>query len=361
MPPSMAVEFSAKALKYSDGKSELGSRYLQRTSRVVFPRPLRPRYSLPNVMTRLPLDVMLLILWLLDMKSLANLRGVSYALHEIVDKQSLYWILLMRVPDVMQALADAGPISVFPSAFLYATLKQNKCMLCNAIGTLFFIPRGARMCITCVMRSALCSLMPTSTATTFFGLEPARLATATLVKTFAGRYGEPWRTYTTGHELILVQQALDIGEIAYGSAINFELAADHRYRFKLDTYNRHLARYQQRIANGEYPSHRPNRPVNWRDYLLACRPHLGNMTSICCPVFRDFRTGRRETIRFCLGCVADHAEYANLRGTKPDDYAFQLAQKKNAADLAYDPAKLNYHVEHCIGVHKLAAQNALRG
>lgn len=353
------TQFSEKALAVSDDYLKLEDRVVSRTPRFypVFPMP--PRASMPGQLSLLAVELIVMILENLDLKSIGNVRATSYALYDIAEGLTPYRILTECVPGTLQAIADIGAMEHFSLRHLYSMLCGMDCHLCGALGTLFYIPLGIRCCLFCVQYNPQLNLIPVETAMSLFALCSRDFNPFPTMRTFVGKYGLPYRPYKNTHWLVHVSHAVQAAITRHGNGGKMVMEAEAIHQTKVNAYKH---RYEIWASN-HGPDSRVRRPSFPRPWDAVVETHTPSYNFLCATKFAPFHnltTRARLDYRFCQGCAVELSKVFNAGMPYPPNYRDVVAAWRMAAMWPYGPQTLNEHVENCPGVADLIRRRGLQ-
>lgn len=109
-----------------------------------------------------PLEIVHSVLRLLDLKSLTNLRAVSWHARATVDSLPPYMAVVSHCPDALRALLSTCMADHFTAENVFDALRSQSCC-CGDFGPYLDLFTALRRCLPCVIRSPdLLSVKPSS-------------------------------------------------------------------------------------------------------------------------------------------------------------------------------------------------------
>ena len=156
----------------------------------------------------LPLEITYLILSLLDLRSLTDLRAISWGSRALVDSLPQYKAIIQHVPQALRAFLSTNMAIHYTVLDLFEALCTQPCFCCGQFAPLLDLFTCHRYCLTCVIDSDDLLSMPVSTAKRDFHLNLKTIRALPLCLSLPGQYTESERTYQKRITLGRVQSIL---------------------------------------------------------------------------------------------------------------------------------------------------------
>ncbi|EGD89678.1 hypothetical protein H112_03310 [Trichophyton rubrum D6] len=113
------------------------------------PEPRPDKLSI-GTLDRLPVELLHEILYMLDLKSLSDLRHVSRGGNVAVNALPLYHAIVTHVPYTLDVIRRTGLQSEYTVQRLYKILRTRDCPECGEFGGYIFLLTGERCCSACL-------------------------------------------------------------------------------------------------------------------------------------------------------------------------------------------------------------------
>lgn len=137
---------------------------------------------------QLPLELLLLISQMLDMRSLSRFSQVSLRGHAVVQSSAAYRELLSYAPEAMSALSQTRLLRYHSASMLQASLHSEKCVSCGRFGVYLFLPTCERCCYECLERNQSLWVIPIAEAGKCFKLSARQMEQLPFILKVFGHY-----------------------------------------------------------------------------------------------------------------------------------------------------------------------------
>lgn len=185
------------------------------------------RPSSMGQLDKLPVELLLATLDLLDFQSLSRLSRVSLHARSTVHSLPAWRDLMDHAPQALKALGLTQLLSLHSVASLRTALRSELCASCPEFGAYLFLPTCSRCCWECSFHNAALRVVPPTRAGRIFGLSEEHLGELPVMVTIPGIYGRYGRydderltTETLSHEVVSVKAAKELGLAVHGSMEN---------------------------------------------------------------------------------------------------------------------------------------------
>ena len=120
-----------------------------------------------NQLDRLPLELLIEVLLLLDIPSLTRFRRLNRRLMELVNSVHQYTAIIEHCPNIIRAIVSIQA-DAFDCGTLYRTLCTSRCFTCNRFGDHLYLIDCRRVCYLCFTHRAEYFPLTSSEASKFF-------------------------------------------------------------------------------------------------------------------------------------------------------------------------------------------------
>ena len=235
--PCLCETMASRSLEAAELISRFSHRprdLLESMIRIAYPpKPSSVRRNAPcspiGILDRLPPELLLAVLNLLDFQTIARLACVSHHVKKAVESLPAYRELMYHAPEALAALSQTGLIGLFSAASLRAALRSERCCTCREYGAYLFLPTCERCCWECLMRHPLLALVTATRSRRIFGLSPwrthqlpARLQRLPVFRSIPGDYGIGRHASPTSHELTSYKSMQEVALFIFKSQKNIE-------------------------------------------------------------------------------------------------------------------------------------------
>ncbi|KAI1738568.1 hypothetical protein F4680DRAFT_425483 [Xylaria scruposa] len=314
-----------------------------------------PRSSLGSL-DRLPAEILLLTLELLDFQSLSRISRVSLRGKAVVENLPAYREMMQHAPQTLAALGQTRLLSYHSSSLLRQTLRSAKCVSCFEFGGFLFLPTCERVCFQCLHENRALWMMRWAEAKRCFRLTDKQLKTIPTLYSIPGTYCVRFRiSRRRMSRLVSVKQAKQLairihGSIETSPELNPVLCPRRTHRRELWKFKRFI----------EAPLEPPGCD-------LSKMPEKSNaIEDECCGMasirFAYLTAAGADHGVVCKGCVRALDDYQ--RGSMPARVFSELVPpgRRPARPLLALRVRLrsrdNFvdHIQHCYGVSRLLAE-----
>jgi hypothetical protein len=101
------------------------------------------------LITRLPLEILHLILLDLDLTSMGMLRRVDTTSWHLVESLPAYRLLRKHAPNTLRLMDATGCSSHFPIHWIFTEFCHPWCRTCGEFGPYLYLPTVSRSCYKC--------------------------------------------------------------------------------------------------------------------------------------------------------------------------------------------------------------------
>lgn len=137
---------------------------------------------------RLPTELLLNTIRVLDFQSLSRLSRTSLVLKATVEALPAYKEMMQYAPQVLTALGWTRLIRYHSAPLLCQTLREDKCVSCFDFGAYLFLPTCERACYECLYRNQWLWVTTEHMAKSFFCLTNAQLEKIPVMYSIPGVY-----------------------------------------------------------------------------------------------------------------------------------------------------------------------------
>ncbi|KAI0483405.1 F-box domain-containing protein [Xylariaceae sp. FL0804] len=315
---------------------------------------LAHRVSSLGTLSRLPPEIMSILLGMLDVQSIALFSCVSFHGNTFVRAQRAYRDLITFAPRALLALGKTGLASVHPVAKLQAVLRSDECASCNKYGAFLFLPTCERCCWECLRYNPSLRMIPPQDASRFFGLLARHRQQLSVLHVIPGQYSIAAIPAPENCKLLSAKHARDMGLAVHGSAEKIALAMARKCRS--------INRLRGQFFQGD--------PAEFQGKDSLLLPNQGNiptdeffgMASLPFPSLS--KSGEVEDGLWCRGCKFTLDRYDSLRlpqdavaAVVPSDCGPQRVLL-GLERRAWSKEAFLHHIKHCYGARQLVPELA---
>lgn len=141
-----------------------------------------------GLLDRLPAELLLLTLELLDFQSLSRMSRVSLRGKAVVEGLPAFREMMQHAPETLPALGQTRLLKYHSSSLLRQTLRSAKCASCFSFAGFLFLPTCERVCFECLHENRALWLMTRAQAKRCFRLTDKQLATIPTLYSIPGTY-----------------------------------------------------------------------------------------------------------------------------------------------------------------------------
>ncbi|KAI2627585.1 hypothetical protein GGR54DRAFT_421213 [Hypoxylon sp. NC1633] len=123
-----------------------------------------------GMLDRLPTEILLIILPMLDMQSSVRLARASFRGNALVQSQDGFKDLATHARQELVALRHMGLLGLHSIAALDAALRMDRCVACGGFGAYLFLPTCVRCCYECLESHPSFWMLSSEEAQRCFGL-----------------------------------------------------------------------------------------------------------------------------------------------------------------------------------------------
>ncbi|KAI1144716.1 hypothetical protein F4825DRAFT_476839 [Nemania diffusa] len=164
---------------------------------------------------KLPIEIILLTLDLLDFQSLSRLSRVSLRGKDVIQNLPAYREMMQHAPQTLAALGKTRLLSYHSSSLLRQTLRSSKCASCFDFGGFLFLPTCERVCFGCLYENQALWMMRRAEAKRCFRLTDKQLRELPTLYSVPGRYMQTRRRRAL--RLVSAKQAKQLAIKIHGS------------------------------------------------------------------------------------------------------------------------------------------------
>ncbi|KAK2747319.1 hypothetical protein FQN57_002217 [Myotisia sp. PD_48] len=309
------------------------------------------RRSSEGIISKLPLDVLWLILSLMDVVTLNRMRLLNYAIKMLVENFRPYRYLIELVPEALQSLLVCQVLRNFTVAHLFDALTSRNCWTCGKAGLLLFIPLGRRCCMVCVQSSPSLRLLSVVVAKDCFGLSDDNLSMLPVVQMPIGRFGWPGREYRSQQLVVSLGLAHRLALKIHGSEEKIRKYIAPAFNIRYNDYLLRVRDWQLAQLAGQIRAP-PSIPRS-RDEKLEVsyvKSVWRVVTPFPCANMRKIRT---EFPRMCLGCIKDMKDFHAKASKSSVAYKERELQFIARAATVWWVEGFSHHVHGCPGIRSI--------
>lgn len=314
-------------------------------------------YSSLGLLDKLPLEVVILTLNLLDFQTLFRFTRVSIKGKGVVETLPAYRTMMEHAPQVFTALRKTRLLRYHSASSILQALQSDKCVSCLDYGALLFLPTCERVCTHCLDENKALWVITTDAAKKYFGLNDSHLERVSIMQSIP--VGHPLCFYL----LISVKAAKELGIKVHGSAENLAKLIPEKPEIDCteDNYLYYQAAWDDFYYSTLYQAismEFTGREVPPRIYEETGDDHFQGMAYIRIPFLNNLGAdlGHR-----CEGCQVTYDHFVD--GSLPEAGMSELHPPH--LDEFWQPvagltrirprAAFVEHVQHCYGAQKLLA------
>lgn len=229
----MSIQFpsnSAILLHTFSGPANLQSRADERHTGYRHKITFNDRASHAGALDRVPYDILLMIFDMLDPQSNFRLACTSRRAYTIVHSHRVFHELVWFAPSMLDEMADWGLIGSHSLKKFQQALRSDRCVGCNAFGSLLHLVDCRRCCKSCARLTPLFTMISPLQAEAWFALSEAqvdKLPRVKLPESFETMHRPRLPLPFWGEkpvEVIPVQAAKALGLEVHGSSAALEQA-----------------------------------------------------------------------------------------------------------------------------------------
>ncbi|RSL72064.1 hypothetical protein CEP53_001268 [Fusarium sp. AF-6] len=172
-----------------------------------------------GLLSRLPIEIRVAVLKLVDFQSLSRLSRTSLRAKSFVEALRWYHEVMRHCPHILAALGKTDLLRHHSSALVRQVLSERKCVSClQEFGGILFLPTCERICRDCLEKNYAYHLTDVAYAEEWFSLTREQLQTIPIVRSIPGTYR--LRTYVEhreSHQLVSIKQLLQLAIKVHGS------------------------------------------------------------------------------------------------------------------------------------------------
>ena len=291
-------------------------------------------------LNKLPFELTLNVLSLLDMFSMTVVRVVNRSCKGIVDAYfPNYKDLLVHASANVLRVIQAVNLSPQPSINqIYAILCSDRCVICNGFGTYIFLLTGSRCCFPCLESAPELRAITKTKARHLFGLRNEEMSELPTMTSLPGVYTLEYR-YQDAESLVGFQAALDLG-------------------MQLNGTRRRMLDFGVRIWAEEAPwqltapANISHQRITHENFLIHYMDKFRGMASIPFP-FVDIHHDQVEDGISCLGCAVEERWWTRTQQSKYGRYNYHSNRYVRRRYKVYTRAEFSEHLEVCKGAKDL--------
>ncbi|RMJ13617.1 hypothetical protein BHE90_005897 [Fusarium euwallaceae] len=189
------------------------------------PIPKRSRRILTSptssmgLLSRLPMEIRVAVLKLLDFQSLSRLSRTSLKAKSFVEAMRWYREVMKYSPNILAALGKTDLLKYHSSVLVRQVLSETKCVSClQEFGGILFLPTCERICRDCLERNYAYHLTDVAYAEKWFTLTNEQLQSIPIMRSIPGFY--KLRTsilHPESHQLVSIKQLRQLAIKVHGS------------------------------------------------------------------------------------------------------------------------------------------------
>lgn len=177
---------------------------------------LSPRASSLGRLSKLPPEILCIILGMLDIQSIQQLSYVSFHGYTLVLSQPQYRDLRKYVPEALLALRMTRQSHLHSVQALHAALRLQRCAACPYFGAYLFLPACERCCWQCLSYNPSFRMVPPKEAQKYFGLSARQVQQLPSLHVIPAKYGISEKS-VSDCTLVSARAAKELGLARHGS------------------------------------------------------------------------------------------------------------------------------------------------
>ncbi|KAJ3570281.1 hypothetical protein NPX13_g5777 [Xylaria arbuscula] len=309
-----------------------------------------------GLLDRLPAELLLLTLDLLDFQSLSRLSRVSLRGKVVVESLPAFREMMQHAPQTLAALGLTRLLKYHSSSLLRQTLRSAECVSCFGFAGFLFLPTCERVCFECLHENRALWMMTRAEAKKCFHLTEKQLKTIPTLYSIPGTYNVKFLiSRRRVVRLVSVKQVKQLAITIHGS-IETSPELNPASRPTTMTHKQYW-RFKRFI---EAPLEPPGCDMSrLPDKANDVGDEYCGMGSIRFAFLTD---GRADHGVVCKGCVRAQEDYQHKSmpahvvaelvspGTHPSRPLSALGVRLRSRDEFVD------HVKHCYGVSRFLAE-----
>ena len=267
--------------------------------------PTRLPYSTMGALTRLPAELLGLVLSDLDIQSLYHFRAVNRLSRMTVDSLGQHKVIIEQAPNTLRAALSTGIARWISLRKLYETLCSNACVQCGDFAPFIYLLSCSRVCYLCLQEKDTFLPLTLSHAKDKYGLNAASSSTLPSILTLPGTYSAPPLRQSKQATLVDSSAAERAGAALHKSVAAMQEYVAEKHRIKAKVYE---AEIRRRGPHGK----RPPRP-RYTSYVdRKCNNPHRYMGVVRSP-WLDRRNGIAQWGFSCKACRDCHYYFEELR------------------------------------------------
>ncbi|GIK06236.1 hypothetical protein Aspvir_001881 [Aspergillus viridinutans] len=290
------------------------------------------------LITRLPLEILHLILLNLDLTSLGMLRRVDTTSRRLVESLPAYRLLRKHAPYTLCLMDATRCSSHFPIQWIFTEFCHPWCRTCGEFGPYLYLPTVSRSCYKCNYLRPEYQVAPVTDVCLHFGL------TQKDVKSLPITYN----ILPPKRRLVDITQAKALGRQLHGSYKAMRQEYQRRRKELEENYQQRVQKWKRQKQQGKSarcPWRQPipttlgmNGETSWRMQATVTFPYW------------DRRTQTLEPGTFCRACTY-HWEEGKAKDWRRMETVFHPhPPSREAYFRAFLEAELPQHFLHCAAV-----------
>lgn len=316
------------------------------------------RASSLGVLDRLPPELLMAILSMLDLRSIIQFSSVCFLGRSLAHASHAYRDLVTFAFEALFALRRLGLDGAYSVADLHAALCAEQCSSCNDYGIFLFLPTVKRCCWECLRHNPQLRLLSLKDAKRVFVLSKRSVDKLPKIHVIPGMYSLSRKPAPENCILTSVAAARAVGIWEHGSPDKLADAL-------LKKYNSNVRKSAGLLSLGQFFQRGPRPVAHDQDILLL--PTLTNipddmffgMASLPFPSLSSPK--HIELGLWCKGCSTTLRQYASSR--LRNDILQTIVPPKSECHptivliglerRAYLKKAFLRHIRHCYGAQQL--------
>ncbi|RSL65221.1 hypothetical protein CEP54_004299 [Fusarium duplospermum] len=269
-----------------------------------------------GLLNRLPFDVLVQVLKLLDFQSLSRLSRTSLRGQFVVEALRVYREVMRYYPRILAALGKTDLLRHHSCVLVRQVLSEQKCASCFGYGGILFLPTCERICRDCLEKNYAYHLTDVAYAEEWFSLTNEQLQRIPIMRSIPGEYRLRCHAeHFESHQLVSIKQLLQLAIKVHGSPE--KVAELLPPRSSMTVYDEEMG---ADLSYGEWelleefhkaPLEPPGRDLSKLKFNYLVYDKYPGMASIHVP--HVTRSGRLEGGYQCRGCRHAMYKYYSLR------------------------------------------------
>ncbi|KAF7113698.1 hypothetical protein CNMCM5793_003054 [Aspergillus hiratsukae] len=201
------------------------------------------------LITRLPLEILHLILLNLDLTSMGMLRRVDTTSRHLVESLPAYCLLRKHAPNTLRLMDATRCSSHFPIQWIFTEFCHPWCRTCGEFGPYLYLPTVSRSCYKCNWLRPEYQLAPVADVCLHFGLTPKDVKSLPIICDI----------FSPKNRFADVTQAKALGKQLHGSYKAMRQEYHTRRKELEENYQHRVQKWERQKQQGN-PARRPRRP-----------------------------------------------------------------------------------------------------